>query len=330
MQKNRNKNIDYAIDDFMIYCVNKDLTRKTIDNYEKSLRLFAKYVENTFNTMEVNKINEEMCRDYIKYTKDRGKYTFSSDLNRSYINNPQNREDYSKKISLTTVNNYIRNLKVFFNFLVSERIIKKNPMDKIKQFKNNRKSKSQITDLEFKRLLQYLDTTKFAEFRDYVIIQLIVDTGMRIGETLALNVDSVDLDRRAILITADIAKSRKDRYVFYSQTMSRLLRRWIQYKDRYVESELLFCTNRNTQLSVSNFEKNFKKYCNRVSLKNITPHVLRNNYARRFLMAGGDIYTLSRLLGHSSVTVTEKAYLDLADEDIRKNYQRFSPLENMR
>jgi len=46
-------------------------------------------------------------------------------------------------------------------------------------------------------------------------------------------------------------------------------------------------------------------------------------------MAGGDIYTLSRVLGHSSVEVTEKAYLDLSDEDLRKNYQRFSPLENM-
>ena len=58
--------------------------------------------------------------------------------------------------------------------------------------------------------------------------------------------------------------------------------------------------------------------------------MLRNNFAKRFLMAGGDIYTLSRLLGHSSVTVTEKAYLDLTDDDIRQNYQRFSPLSNMR
>ena len=46
-------------------------------------------------------------------------------------------------------------------------------------------------------------------------------------------------------------------------------------------------------------------------------------------MSGMDIYTLSRILGHSSVTVTEKAYLDLTVTDIRKNYQRFSPLENM-
>lgn len=47
-------------------------------------------------------------------------------------------------------------------------------------------------------------------------------------------------------------------------------------------------------------------------------------------MSGGDIYTLSKLLGHSSVRVTEQAYLDLTTSDIRKNYLKFSPLENMK
>lgn len=157
-----------------------------------------------------------------------------------------------------------------------------------------------------------------------------MDTGERIFECLATLIENVDLDRRAILIPQEIAKGRKDRYVFYSQSMSRLLRRWIQYKDRYIESDLLFCTKSGVQLQVSNFEKNFRKYCDRINLQNITIHGIRNNYARRFLMAGGYIYTLSRLLGHSSVTVTEKAYLDLSDEDIRKQYQKFSPLENMK
>ena len=78
------------------------------------------------------------------------------------------------------------------------------------------------------------------------------------------------------------------------------------------------------------FEKNFKNYCNRIELKNVSPHTLRNNFAKRFLMNGGNIFTLSQILGHSSVTVTEQAYLDLTDEDIRQSYQDFSPLAKMR
>ena len=59
-------------------------------------------------------------------------------------------------------------------------------------------------------------------------------------------------------------------------------------------------------------------------------HALRNNFAKRCLMNGMDIYTLSRILGHSSVSVTENAYLDLTDRDLRHRYQNFSPIENMR
>ncbi|BDR75783.1 tyrosine-type recombinase/integrase [Clostridium tetani] len=326
----KNNDINYAIDNFMIYCQQKDLRMKTIASYESTLRLFARYLEDTFSINNVKDITEEMCKDYITYTKERGKYTFVADKNTTFINQPENREDYGKKISTTTINNYIRNLKVFFNWCIEERITNVNPIQRIKQFKNNRISKDQLTDEEFKRLVRYLDTTKYHEFRDYVIIQLIIDTGMRIGETLALTIDNVDLDRRAILIQAEINKGRKDRYVFYSYTMSRLLKRWIQYKDRYVESDLLFCVKRGTQLQISNFEKNFSKYIKRARIdKKISPHTLRNNYARRFLLAGGSIFDLSRILGHSSVTVTEKAYADLTTEDIRKNYQLFSPLENI-
>ena len=82
---------------------------------------------------------------------------------------------------------------------------------------------------------------------------------------------------------------------------------------------------------VRQFERNFRVYRDRAGItKDITPHGLRNNFAKRCLMTGMDIYTLSRILGHSSVTVTEKAYLDLTVTDIKKNYQRFSPLENMK
>ncbi|EPB8159135.1 hypothetical protein ACSXEQ_12855 (plasmid) [Clostridium perfringens] len=60
------------------------------------------------------------------------------------------------------------------------------------------------------------------------------------------------------------------------------------------------------------------------------PKLERNNFAKRFLMSGWDIYTLSKLLGHNSVRVTESAYLDLTTTDIRKNYLKYSPLENMK
>ena len=205
-------------------------------------------------------------------------------------------------------------------------------MDKIEFIKVKRKPKDNISGGDFIALIKAIDVTKYYEYRDYVVIQLIMDTGMRLGETLSLTIDDVDIDRRAILIPAEITKGKKGRYVFFSNTMAGMLRRWLQYKDRYIDNDqLLFPTTRGNKLGIPHFERNFRIYKDRAGLlQNVTPHSLRNNFAKRCLMSGMDIYTLSRILGHSSVTVTEKAYLDLTVTDIRKNYQRFSPLENIR
>ena len=157
---------------------------------------------------------------------------------------------------------------------------------------------------------------------------LMLDSGMRLGECSCLLVEDLELSRRRIHLRAEITKGRQDRTVFFSEKTETILRRWLQYKDRYVNSDYLFpVRERGSHIQVSNFESNFKKYLIRSGLNdNFTPHCLRNNFAKRCLMNGMDIFTLSKILGHSSVEVTEKAYLDLTDDDISKQYQRSSPL----
>jgi integrase/recombinase XerD len=270
---------------------------------------------------------EKTIREYICYIKDRGKYTVVSNEKTLKTNVPEARRDFGKKVTLTTINNYIRNLKVFFNFLKDQDYIKKSIIKNIKQFKNERKPKDFITDEQFAELLRHIDTTQFHENRDYVCIQLLLDTGMRISECLEIKVEDVDLNYRSILLPAENTKGKKDRYVYFSQIMQRELRRWLQYKDRYIESDLLFCTSKGSPVLMRTFKKKLMGYGKRIGVE-VTPHQLRNNFAKRFLMAGGSIYTLASILGHSSVKVTEQAYLDLTDADIRKNYQQFSPLAN--
>lgn len=323
---------DYEIDDFMNYCQSKGLSKDSMRSYEQTLRLFAKYLGEEKQIKSTKEVTKEAVRDYIVYLRERGKYTTISNENSREWNKPQNRLDYSKPIKNTTINNYIRNLKVYFNFMEDNYMIKNNPLDKVKFLKSQRKKKEFIKNEDFYKLLKCLDTTKYAEYRDYIAIQLIFDTGMRIGETLLIDITrDLDLDNRAIYLRAEITKGKIARTVFFSVKMCELLRRWIKFKDRYIESNLLFPVQlRDKPLLVNNFEKNYKKYCNRVGIEECSPHGLRNNFAKRFLMSGGDIYTLSKILGHSSVKVTEECYLDLDDEDIRKNYQRFSPLANLR
>lgn len=317
-------------DDFMLFCDAKGLARKTLLSYEQTLTLFGKYLNEVWEVNDAKKVTTEMVRRYITHLQERGKYTVAS-CDRSWeTNHPDKRMDYGKKISSITINNYIRNIKVFFNFLKDNDYIRLNPCEKVKQLKVQRKAKEFIEDEQFVQLLKHMDTSKFPEYRDYIIIQFLFDTGMRLGECLSIQVRDLDINHRAIILLAENTKGKKDRYVYFSSDMQRELRRWIQHKDRYHDNDILFCTTKGGALTVSIFGKNFKKYCQRIGLNTAHPHQLRNNFANRFLMAGGDLFTLSKILGHSSVTVTEQAYLDLTNEDIRQNYQKFSPLSNLK
>ena len=322
--------IEYDIDEFMDYCTVKNLSVKTIASYEQTLRLLAHYLIEFHNVKSAENTKELHIMSYIKYLKDRGKYTVVSNQNTKNINFPENREDFGKKIETTTINNYIRNIKVFYNYLYNNRYITNNPVTRIKEIRCTRKAVGFIDDENFNRLLKVFDLSKFHEYRDYIITQLMFDTGMRLGETLLIKETDIDFTKRTILLPAENTKGKKDRYTFFSEEMLKQLRRWLKYKDRHRQSEYVFCTNKGKSLNISNYENNFKKYGNRIGLSEIHPHMLRNNFAKRFLMQGGDIYTLSKILGHSSVKVTEEAYLDLDTDDLRTNYQRYSPLANLK
>lgn len=328
----RNITLEEIISEFITYCDYKNLAIKTIKSYSQTLLLFAKYLEEEKQITDIKKIKKENVEEYLTFTKERGKYSFTSSIDTLNKNYMDKRSDLGKEVSDTTLNNYLRNIKVFFNWLEENQIIKNNTVKKCCYIKNTRTSKDQLTDSEYIRLIKSMDCTKFHEFRDYTITNLLFDTGMRLSETLSLTVNDIDFDRKTIYLKANETKGKKDRVVFYSNEMARLLRRWLRNKDVICDTELLFPTSGTVgKLSSSNFERNFRVYLQRSKIdKKVTPHSLRNNFARRFLIASKDIHTLSKILGHSSVTVTEKAYLDLMDEDLRNGYNNYSPLENLK
>jgi len=270
-----------------------------------------------------------MYRAYIISIQERGKYSVVAEDKSKKTNNPQNRKDLGEKVSPSTINNYTRNIKVFYSFLFEQGMIKKNPLINIKNIKFDRKPKEFIGDMEITRFLKSMDTSKFHEYRDKIIFETLLDVGMRIGECLSIVVEDLDLVNRSILLRAENTKGNKHRYVYFSQVLQKELRRWLQYKDRYVESSFLFPSVKSNKLGIGSFEANLKQYGERIGI-NIHPHQLRNNFAKRFLMAGGQLIILSKILGHSSVVITEQAYLDLNDDDIRKSYQAFSPLANLK
>ena len=326
----KNLDFEWLTDEFMLYCRSTQLREKTMSSYEQTLHLFGRWLADELKIYTVDKITEIVIRKYIDDLMVRGKYTFYvNDLSKSK-NCPDRRRDYRKPVSVTTINNYIRNIRVFFNWMEREHIIRKNPMKRIRQLKYNRQAKVFLSDEDLKKFLSKFDKSYFTEHRDYVMIMLMLDSGMRLGECSTVLVTDLELARKRINLRAEETKGRKDRTVYFSPKTETIIRRWLQFKDRYVESDYLFpIKEHGGSIGVGNFESNFKKYILRAGLnEEYTPHCLRNNFAKRCLMNGMDIFTLSKILGHSSVEVTEQAYLDLTDEDISKQYHRASPLSN--
>ncbi len=324
------KDFDYYIGEYMYWCHSRRLRPKTMQSYEQTLRLFERWCKEEAGIEEPAQVQDSVIRHYICSLQERGKYTFYAVESRKETNYPEHRPDYRKEVSVTTINNYLRNLKAFFAWYAEENGTE-NPMERVHLLKNERKPQEFLEDSEIQKIAKVFDLSSFPEHRDYTIIMVLLDTGMRIGECLKIRTEDVNMVERTIALSAENTKGRKSRVVFFSVKATRLLQRWLRFKDRYCESELLFPIKSGTPLAVSNFETNFRKYLSRAGInKDVSPHVLRNNFAKRCLMNGLDIFTLSKILGHSSVEVTEKAYMDLTDSDLRHRYQSFSPLENMK
>lgn len=326
-----NHDLECEIDRYLEYCLSKQLRPKTLQAYAQGLRLFCKWVNCHEGFWYCEEITEAIIRRYIVDLQQRGKYSLTTKQDDELNNNPWNRTDYKASISNTTINNYIRYLRAFFLWLEYEEVIEKTPMKRVKALPDQRKPKEYLEDNEVMQLLSSLNKERFSEYRDLLIMMIMLDSGTRLGETLSIEEEQIDLSGRTIFLPAEKTKGRKARNAFYSRKTGIELKRWIRIKQASCTSKYLFPKQKDGEaMEVSSFEKRFKKYIERASIsKSITPHTLRNNFAKRCLLSGMDIYTLSRILGHSSVTVTEAAYLDVRDMELKGRYQKHSPIKNI-
>ena len=147
-----------------------------------------------------------------------------------------------------------------------------NPTAKIRQLRNERKAQEYLEDHEIEKLLKIFDRSYFPEHRDFMVIMLILDTGMRLGECLQVTIDDLDMDDRTICLPAENTKGRKTRFVFFSVTTARSLQRWMRFKDRYACGAYLFCGKTGLPFELHSFETNFKRYLLRAGIdKEYTP-----------------------------------------------------------
>lgn len=133
--------LEYTIEEYLTSCDMKNLSAKTIKSYDQSLKLFTRFLLQEYKITSIKQLKKIHIEEYVKFTKEKGKYSFVNNEDSKLKNQPQNRKDYEKKVSVSTVNNYLRNIKAFINWCVRERLLKDNIAKTVKHLKASRKPK---------------------------------------------------------------------------------------------------------------------------------------------------------------------------------------------
>ena len=293
---------------FLRKCNVNQLSTKTLQSYEHHLNPYVKFIENLFDEdVQVEDIKELHILDYLE----------------------QLPKDYAP---ITIRGRYIY-LKIFFKELVNSNIIKDNPMKNIKLPKKQRRVIHSFNRIEIQELLSMFDKSDFIGFRNYTIISTLFSTGMRRAELLGVLLQDIDLDMNYISV---IGKGNKERLIPIGDTLKRVLSTYIKRRKAYlntkdVNNQYLFIarngqrlTDRGINSLFHNIRDSKKQWSTRVS-----PHTLRHTFAKFFLLNGGDVFTLQKILGHEDISTT-RIYVDLNNTEVQMQNSKFNPLDNPR
>ena len=226
----------------------------------------------------------------------------------------------AKGVSPTSVNTYLRGFKAYIRWLHEEGELKE-PF-KVQFLKTEGKVLATLTPEHIARLLAF-KPKGVNEVRTHTAALLMLDGGFRVSELLTLPFDNVDFANLVIKVRG---KGNKHRLVPLSAEMRKTLFKFAAKHSG--PGRLLFGTRTNRAVTVRNYERDLKLIGAKLGMTGIrfSPHTLRHSFAVAYLRNGGNLFYLSKILGHTSVKTTERYLQSLQIGDLQAVHDRLSPL----
>ena len=272
----------------------------TILNYENDIEEFLSFLEKE-NVEKIKEVDYSIVRFYLMNL-------------------------YNKKYSRNTVSRKLSSLRSFFKYLHKEQIVEINPFTLISSPKKEKRLPKFLYNEELEKIFDVTNNNLSLEQRNKVILELLYDTGIRIGELVNIKVNDIDFSNKSIRI---LGKGNKDRIVLFGAYLEDYINTYLN--DGRVQllnnkdSEFLILnaqgkkiTTRGVRLIIENI---IKKACINT---HVTPHTLRHTFATHLLENGADLLTVKELLGHSSLSSTQ-VYTHITNERLRNVYLHTHP-----
>lgn len=222
-----------------------------------------------------------------------------------------------------SVATYVRMVKTFLTWCNEEGLTEV----KIKGLKEKETVKETYTDEELEKLLvKPKKDCHFCEYRNWVIINFLLNSGCRAATIRNIQNRDVDLQRKQVLFRHN--KNGRIQVIPLCTLMCNILLDYMNIRQGEAE-DYLFCDQYGEMLTENGLRLAIERYNKKRGVKKTSTHLFRHTFARKYLVdCGGDAFMLQRLLGHSTLTMT-KHYCNIFDADIAKNYDRVSPLAQM-
>ncbi|MBY3623611.1 tyrosine-type recombinase/integrase [Acinetobacter sp. CUI P1] len=278
----------------------KNLSENTIASYSQALKKFIDFLEEN----SIEKIDDIILEDIQEFI--------------------QTRIDGGN--SAPTINKYIRSLRAFFNFLCRSGYLMENPMEAIDKLAEEKRILRTLSREQVAALLDVPSRSTPAGYRNYVFLLLILDTGLRIEEALSFGVEDVYWQERVVKI---FGKGRKERLVPFSDILAAHMREYLELRGES-ETSVFFLNIDGQPLKRRTIQDDISDYGKVARIKGVrvSCHTLRYTFARNYVLNGGDVVSLMRIMGHKSLHMAQ-LYTEMFQADISKQHDKFSPVNTI-
>jgi site-specific recombinase XerD len=235
----------------------------------------------------------------------------------------------TRQVRPKTVKTYHNHLRPFFHWLIQEGIIEVSPMDVIAAPVCRTDQIQPFDERQVTALLHAAKKTLHPK-RDHAIVCFLLDTGVRASELCDLRMSSVDMSARKCIV---LGKGNKHRAAFFGQQTAKALWHYLKEEERE-PSSAVFRSDRGSRAGDPLTRSGLLQLIERlgtvahIEAVRCSPHTFRHTFAVTFLRNGGNVFTLQQILGHTSLSMTNR-YVAVSQGDLEKQHRQFSPVDRL-